>query len=233
MLKHICATLFMLLCALTAFAQLNFEDFRFGFTMGGGPGITGVSSNFNDPGVYVARDYNPVAVQLGATVSYQLKEDITLHSGLIIVSKSTHLRTQTNDNAAYEDFERSFPQRLQYHATFLRVPLTARYYYDVFKDKNTVPFIEGGMGFDMRISDSDPRGLGVDPSLKTEYVKFFDPVILIGTGVRLKTSAGHAILLSVMFNKGIVNHVNESYSISSDELTLRNNMINFAFGYEF
>lgn len=211
MLKHICATLLILLCAFITSAQLSLNDFRFGFTLGGGPGITGVSSDFHDPGIQVSRDYNAVAVQLGATVSYELKEDITLHSGLLIVSKSAHLYVEKNNNTAYEDFNRSFPQKLQYHTTFLRIPLTGRYYYDVFNDKNTVPFIEGGMGFDMRISSSHPRGFGVDPMRDTEYMRFFDPVALIGAGLRIKSNAGHAIFLFVMFNKGIVNQVNDTF----------------------
>lgn len=233
MLKHICATLFILLCTLTSIAQWSMDDVRFGFTLGGGPGITGVNSNFHDPEVHVFRDYNPVTVQLGATATYELTSDITLHTGLLIVSKSTHLYIDTNENPEYEAFRKSFPRKLQYHATFLRIPITGRYFYDLFKDPTTMPFIEGGMGFDLRISNSNPDGFGVDPSAETEYVKFFDPVVLIGAGVRLKANEGHAVFLSMIFNKGLVNHVNDTFGIKGDELTLRNNTINFAFAYEF
>lgn len=199
---------------------------QLGAEVNGGISILGVKSDFED-GSRFEKYLNPITSSLLLRVDYPITPDIHLSSGLGITTKGVALNYFEGSDSSYKVLWGAFNQKLQYNVTYLRLPITGKYYYDLFDDPNMIPFGEFGTAIDFRLNNGGPSGNGIDHTLDFNYHKGPDINLVFGAGVEIKTRSNNDLAIGIRIAKGWNNTVTDSYGDAKSLVRLRNNQVLF------
>lgn len=224
---------FLLYICFFTIALQGFGQLHYGFDVGFGPSITGIKTDFPTDEYVFERYLNPMSVNLGASVDYDINDMFSLTTGLRLTSKGTAVNYSGPDSSAYPIIDQTWNQRIVFSTAYLRVPINVNISYDFFKNPNMVPFLRTGFALDLKLNNSGPSGLGTNPPDGFKYLKTFDASFVFSPGVQFKTNSGKHITANIGYYKGLINAVTDSYGLKNDEIKIFNNAILFEFGYRF
>ncbi len=197
---------------------------QIGGEINGGVSILGVKSSFED-GSRFEKYLNPVSSSLLLRVDYPITKEIHVSSGLGVTTKGVALSYYEGADSTFKILWSAFNKKLQYNCSYLRLPITGKYYYDLFDDPNMVPFGELGTSIDFRLNKCSPSGNGVDQTLDFNYHKGPDISLVFGAGVEIKTRSNNDLAIGFRVVKGWNNTVTDSYGDAKSLVRLRNNQI--------
>lgn len=223
----------MRILAITVFIFSSFlcsAQLRYGGSFSGGISYHSAKSSFDD-GSKVSRFTSPISYGLSAIVEYELKENITLCSGLGFTVKGMGYSYERGTDSTYQTLWKAMNKKMVYNTFYLRVPITARYFVNIFEDPNMSPFIHGGFATDINIIDSKPRGNGIDRSVDFNYHKTVDLNLILGLGLKFQTRDLHQLSVSMDFYKGLLNNTTGDYGDAQQKFIMRNNQLLFTLGY--
>lgn len=203
---------------------------RYGGSFSGGVSYHSAKSDFSD-GSKITRFTSPISYGLSGVVEYELKENITLCSGLGFTVKGMGYSYEKGTDSTYQTLWRAMNKKMVYNTFYLRVPVTVKYFINLFDDPNMAPFAHGGFVTDINIINSYPRGNGVDQTLNFNYHKMVDVNLMLGVGLQFETRDLHKLSVSLDFYKGLINNTTSDYGDAQKKITMRNNQLLFTLGY--
>ena len=222
--------LLIVFVTVNSYAQLS--SLQIGGEASAGISILGVKSQFNDGSAF-KKYVNPISYSLTAIADYPITEEIKLSAGLGITSKTISLTYTKGTDSTYQILAKAFNKKLNYNATYLRIPIVGKYYYDLFDDPNMTPYGQLGFVTDVQLNNAHPGGNGIDHSIDFTYHKRLDFSTALGAGLEIKTRENNFLYMSIMVYKGWLNSVTDSYGPGKSLIALRNNQVLFSIGLRF
>lgn len=208
-------------------AQLS--KLEIGGELSSGLSILGVKNDFSENEGF-QKHVNPISYGLLATIEYPIRDDIKVQTGLGFTSKTISIDYFSTSDSLYSILNEAFNRKLNYNATYLRIPITGKYYYDLFDDPNMKPFGQFGFALDFGLNDASPGGNGVNQELDFQYHKGLDVSTIFGAGLEIKTRDDSYLTIGIQFHKGWLNSVTDSYGEGQNLIRLRNNQLLFTLG---